>query len=138
MIYTFCEVKFLIIKINNVLLENWNKEIIIVNDKVNVKVNNLYNYNSNINKNIKKINSTINIIMAGGALVSGDLSGLDDIIKLLQEFSYYIGMGYCLWGCIEYSMDVPSGATKMKRAITGFIGVYIIPIIFKAIKNALS
>ena len=128
----------MIIKINNILLEDWNKENIIVNDKSNTKSNNLYSYNSNVNKNIKKINSTINIIMAGGALVSGDLSGLDDIIKLLQEFSYYIGMGYCLWGCIEYSMDNPSGTTKMKRAITGFIGVYIIPIVFKAIKRALS
>ena len=128
----------MIIKINNVLLDEWNKKVIIVNDiKYNKKhINKLYSYN--FDKKLKKINTTINIIMASGALASGDLSGLDSIIKLLQEFSYYIGMGYCLWGCIEYSMDIPSGATKMKRAITGFIGVYIIPIIFKAIKNALS
>ena len=127
----------MIVKINNVLLEDWNKEIIIVNDKVKIK-SKLYLYNSNANKNIRKVNTTINILMAGTAIASGDLSGLEDIIKLLQEFSYYIGMGYCLWGCIEYSMDVPSGTTKMKRAITGFIGVYVIPIIFKAIKKALS
>jgi len=130
----------LIIKINNILLNEWNKKVIIVNDikhnKQHNKTNKLYSYS--VNKKLNKINTTINIIMAGGALASGDLSGLEDIIKLLQEFSYYIGMGYCLWGCIEYSMDIPSGATKMKRAITGFIGVYIIPIIFKAIKNALS
>ena len=130
----------MIIKINNILLNEWNKKVIIVNDikhnKQHNKTNKLYSYS--VNKKLNKINTTINIIMAGGALASGDLSGLEDIIKLLQEFSYYIGMGYCLWGCIEYSMDIPSGATKMKRAITGFIGVYIIPIIFKAIKNALS
>ena len=129
----------MIIKINNVLLEDWNKKIIIVNDKIDIKnKSKLYSYNSNIDKNIKNINLTINILMAGTALASGDLSGLEDIIKLLQDFSYYIGMGYCLWGCIEYSMDNPSGTTKMKRAITGFIGVYIIPIVFKAIKRALS
>ena len=129
----------MIIKINNILLEDWNKKIIIVNDKIDIKnKSKLYSYNNNIDKNIKTINLTFNILMAGTALASGDLSGLEDIIKLLQDFSYYIGMGYCLWGCIEYSMDVPSGTTKMKRAITGFIGVYIIPIIFKAIKKALS
>jgi len=57
---------------------------------------------------------------------------------LFQNFAYYVGLGYAIWGTIEYAMDNPAGSTKSKKAIIGFIGVYIIPVIFKAIRDALS
>lgn len=117
----------MIITINGILLEEWNKTF----EKPCIK----------IKKPIKKVNKQkfiLNMLMASGVLASGDLSGLETIIKLFQDFAYYIGMGYAIWGTIEYSMDVPAGGSKVKRAIVGFIGVYIIPIVFKAIKNALG
>lgn len=116
----------MIITINSVLLEDWNKL-----NKINQK-------NKKITKsNIKKPDIS-KLIMASGTLVTGDFSGLETIIQLLQQFSYYVGLGYGLWGVIEYTMDNPAGGNKVKRAITGYIGIYVLPVIFKAIRNALS
>ena len=126
----------MVITINGVLIENWNKIEIYneFNQKSIIKSKNITKYN------IKKPNiiDITKLIMTSGALVTGDFSGLEAIIKLLQQFSYYVGLGYGLWGVIEYTMDNPAGGTKVKRAVTGYIGIYVLPIIFKAIRDSLS
>jgi hypothetical protein len=76
--------------------------------------------------------------MAGGALVTGDLSGLEAIIELIQQFAYYIALAYSTWGLIEYSMDNPSGLQKAKRAVIGYIGIFVLPVLFDAIRKALG
>lgn len=106
----------MIIKIN---LNKWNKD------------------NKNIRNNKNKQNIS-KLILSSGALITGDFSGLESIIQLLQQFSYYVGLGYGLWGVVEYTCDNPAGGTKVKRAIVGYVGIYVLPVIFKAIRNALS
>lgn len=119
----------MIITINSILLDEWNlKEIIQVK---NIKLTNRIN-------EINKPDTFINVMMASAAVATGDFSGLEKVIVLFQQFAYYIGMGYAIWGSIEYSMDNPSGSDKMKRAVIGFIGVYVIPVIFRAIRSALG
>lgn len=120
----------MIITVNDILLEDWNK-LNEINQKIIIK-------NKKITKNNIKKPDIFKLIMTSGALVTGDFSGLESIIQLLQQFSYYVGLGYGLWGVIEYTMDNPAGGNKVKRAITGYIGIYVLPVIFKAIRNALS
>lgn len=121
------------IKINNIDFNEWNK------------INKINKNNKNINKNIKynlkndkNKQNIFKLILSSGALVTGDFSGLESIIQLLQQFSYYVGLGYGLWGLVEYTCDNPAGGTKVKRAIVGYVGIYVLPVIFKAIRNALS
>lgn len=114
----------MIITINGVLLEKWNHE---TKQKVN-KTKNKQN----------KENIYLKLLLAGGALSTGDLSGLEVIVDLVRSFAYYIGLGYATWGCVEYAMDNPGGADRVKRAIIGFIGIYVMPVIFSAIRTALS
>ena len=122
----------MIITINNIPLSEWYiKEI-----KLPIKLPNKIIKNKQ-NK-IDKLDICTKMLFATGAISTGDFYGLEIIIKLFQEFAYYIGMGYATWGAIEYAMDNPAGVEKTKRAIIGFIGVYIIPILFKSIKNALG
>jgi hypothetical protein len=117
----------LIIKINDINIDNWNSIEIIENVK-----------RETIKKIVKPEINYIRLILSAGALTTGDFSGLESIIQLLQQFSYYVGLGYALWGTIEYTMDNPAGGSKVKRAVTGYIGIYVLPVIFKAIRNALS
>ena len=85
-----------------------------------------------------KILPDFNDVIAEYCTIKGCSEYLSVIIQLLQQFSYYVGLGYGLWGVIEYTMDNPAGGNKVKRAITGYIGIYVLPVIFKAIRNALS
>ena len=113
--------------INGIELDKWNHIEIIETTK-----------KETINKTIKPEINYTKLILSAGALTTGDFSGLEAIIQLLQQFSYYVGLSYAIWGTIEYSMDNPAGGSKVKRAITGYIGIYVLPVIFKAIRNALS
>ncbi len=121
----------MIVTINDKLINEWN----IMED---IKVYTINKYTNKENYNQIKHKPIFDLLLAGVALSTGDFSGLERIITLFQNFAYYVGLGYAIWGTIEYAMDNPAGSTKSKKAIIGFIGVYIIPVIFKAIRDALS
>lgn len=117
----------MIITINNIPLNEWN-----------IKETKIIKKTKQYKKIIKKNEFYTKIFLAAGAISTGDFSGLEIIIDLFKEFAYYVGMGYAIWGSIEYAMDNPAGADKAKRAVIGFIGVYVIPVIFGSIKRALG
>lgn len=114
----------MIITINGVLLEKWNQET-----KLQI---------IETNKEQNKENVIFQLLLAGGAISIGDLSGLEVIVDLIRKFAYYIGLGYATWGCVEYAMDNPGGMDRVKRATIGFIGIYVMPVIFGAIRAALG
>ena len=128
----------MIITINNIPLDNW----YIKETKLPQKIKKLKikeTRNNIIKPKFNKLDFCTKILFAAAVTPAPfDFSGLQIIIKLFQEFAYYIGMGYATWGAIEYAMDNPAGADKAKRAVVGFIGIYVIPVIFTSIKNALG
>ena len=125
----------MIITLNGNYLEDWNKISVICE---NIKETKKLDFNF---KQLNKINNNdfaIKILFAAGAISVGDLSGLEEVIRLFQEFAYYVALGYSTWGLIEYSMDNPAGITKVKRCVGSYIGIFVIPVVFRAIKNALG
>lgn len=124
----------MVVLINGTKLKNWNQVI----DETKTQIGN------NMKLNILEINKFdyTKLLYAGAAVTVGDFTQLDEglniIIDLLKRFSYYVGIGYGIWGGIEYSMDNPTGVDKMKRAFIGFIAVNLIPILFSAIRTALT
>lgn len=127
------------ITLNGNYLEDWNKiSVICENIKENIKETKNLDFNF---KQLNKINNNdfaVKILFAAGAMSVGDLSGLEEVIRLFQEFAYYVALGYSTWGLIEYSADHPNGLNKVKRCIGAYIGIFVIPVVFKAIKNALG
>lgn len=64
--------------------------------------------------------------------------GLWPLIRMLQEFAFPVGVGVAAWGAIEWMLDNPAGKERIKKAILGYILIFIIPTFFMAIRNAFN
>ena len=68
----------------------------------------------------------------------GIAPALQPVISMLQELALPVGIGMAIWGLIEIIIGNPGGKDKIKYAMLGYIGVFIIPFFFYQIKGALS
>lgn len=68
----------------------------------------------------------------------GVADNLMPIVHMLQDFAFPVGLGIGIWGLIEYIMDNPAGKEKVKKAIIGYIGIFVLPSIFTAIRDAFN
>jgi len=68
----------------------------------------------------------------------GIAPALQPVISMLQELALPVGIGMAIWGLIEIILGNPGGKDKIKYAMLGYIGVFIIPFFFYQIKGALS
>lgn len=72
---------------------------------------------------------------AGGLHSLGDR--LMPIIKMVQDLALPVGIVVASWGMIEMILgNIESGKHKMKWAIIGFCGMFLIPEVFFAIRDA--
>lgn len=65
-------------------------------------------------------------------------NGLWPIVGKLQEFALPVGIVVALWGLMQYIMGDHSGQERVKMAFIGYIGVFIIPMLFKMIRDAFA
>lgn len=75
-------------------------------------------------------------VWAAAEPARGVADNLMPIIHMLQDFAFPVGLGIGIWGLIEYIMDNPAGKEKVKKAIIGYIGIFVLPSIFNAIRDA--
>jgi len=68
----------------------------------------------------------------------GIAPALQPVISMLQELALPVGIGMAIWGLIEIIIGNPGGKEKIKYAMLGYIGVFVIPYFFYQIKGALS
>jgi len=68
----------------------------------------------------------------------GIAPALQPVISMLQELALPVGIGMAIWGLIEIIIGNPGGKNKIKYAMLGYIGVFVIPYFFYQIKGALS
>lgn len=66
------------------------------------------------------------------------MEGLWPIIELLQGFALPVGIGIATWGLIEIMIGNPGGKTKLKYAVGGYIGIFLVPYLFITLRDALS
>ena len=78
------------------------------------------------------------ITTAGIKPIIGIAPALQPVISMLQELALPVGIGMAIWGLIEIIIGNPGGKDKIKYAMLGYIGVFIIPFFFYQIKGALS
>jgi hypothetical protein len=60
------------------------------------------------------------------------------LIHVIQDFALPIGIIVSTWGMIEFMIGNPGGKQKIKMAIVGFSGIYLIPYIFVTLKDILG
>lgn len=58
------------------------------------------------------------------------------LIELVQDLALPVGIVVSTWGLLEYMIGNPAGKDKIKGAVVGFIGIFIIPSVFYAIRGA--
>jgi len=78
------------------------------------------------------------VTTAGVKPIIGIAPALQPVISMLQEFALPVGIGMAIWGLIEIIIGNPGGKDKIKYAMLGYIGVFVIPYFFYQIKGALS
>lgn len=79
--------------------------------------------------------------MAVPAMAAAKTSGLWahflPLVHMVQDFALPVGVIVATWGLIEIIIgNVASGKEKLKYSIIGYIGIFIIPMIFEAIRAA--
>lgn len=80
--------------------------------------------------------ATIHPVFAATSTGAGIASSLMPLINMIRDLALPVGIAVSSWGLIEIMIgNVPSGKQKLKFSIIGFIGMYIIPTIFYAIRD---
>lgn len=61
------------------------------------------------------------------------------LINMIQDFALPVGIGVATWGLIEIIIgNFGGGKQKIKYAVIGFAGMFVIPEVFYAIKGAFA
>lgn len=60
------------------------------------------------------------------------------LIVLLQQASFWIGLGVAIWGIIEWQLDYPGWKKRLLSGIVGYIIILILPLVFLELKTALE
>jgi hypothetical protein len=63
-------------------------------------------------------------------------SAIGPLVDIAQQFAFPVALIVATWGLIDYILGNPEGKTKIKSSLIGYIGVYVIPFIFEAIKRS--
>lgn len=66
------------------------------------------------------------------------ISGGMNIIKLMQQGAFWVGMGVTIWGLIEMGLDAPNWRGRVFKGVLLYVGVLLVPLIFLELKGALQ
>lgn len=74
-------------------------------------------------------------VLAGTSKIAERLLPL---ISMVQDLALPIGIVVASWGLIEVIIGQPSGKEKIKYAIIGYVGMFLIPELFYAVRDAFA
>lgn len=82
------------------------------------------------------LTSAMNHAMAATSTANGISMALMPLIAMIRDLALPVGIAVSSWGLVEIMIgNLPSGKQKLKFSIIGFIGMYVIPAIFYAIRQ---
>ena len=79
------------------------------------------------------------LLMAGVFAIPKDAGVATQLMPLalkLQEFALPAAICVSLWGLVMYIFGDPGGKEKIRQALIGFIGVFVLPMLFFTIWQA--
>ena len=59
------------------------------------------------------------------------------LIERMQDFGLVVGICFGLWGLYMVIIGNPEGKNKIIQALLGFVGLYVIPEVFLAIRETM-
>ncbi len=120
----------MIVTVNGVSLERWN--YVPVNEKeINIE-NNLDKYFIPAAVIVGIMNVANNVNAYSGNMEEAS----KPLIRMVQDFAFPVGVIMATWGLIEMIIGNPSGKEKTKWAIIGYVGIFVIPMVFSQIRAA--
>lgn len=63
------------------------------------------------------------------------VEALNPLIQMVQDLAFPVGIVVASWGLIEVMVGQPNGKQKIKLSLIGYIGMYLIPTLFRAIRD---
>lgn len=78
----------------------------------------------------------LTVIPSSAFASSGD--GGVALLKLMQQFSFWIGIGVVIWGIVEAQLDLPGWKSRIFKGIGGYVGVLLVPMLFIALRENLQ
>lgn len=106
-------------------------------------------YVSKINMDLLKIASYRKLIALGYtaflvcipvqvfAKGSGTTGGIA-ILKLMQQASFWVGIGVVIWGIVEAQLDLPGWKSRIMKGIIGYIAILLVPLLFVTLRDNLQ
>lgn len=72
--------------------------------------------------------------MAAGSGTQGGLA----ILKLMQQASFWVGIGVVVWGIVEAQLDLPGWKGRIMKGIIGYIAILLVPMLFITLRDNLQ
>lgn len=72
------------------------------------------------------------------ASTGSNMDGGKSLILLLQQASFWVGMGITIWGIVEAQLDFPGWRGRIAKGILGYIGILLVPLVFMELQNSLQ
>ncbi len=60
------------------------------------------------------------------------------ILKLMQQASFWIGLGVVIWGIAEAQLDLPGWKSRILKGIIGYIAILLVPMLFITLRDSLQ
>ena len=64
------------------------------------------------------------------AFAAGGEAGGVALIKLMQQASFWVGIGVVVWGIVEAQLDLPGWKSRILKGILGYIAILLVPMLF--------
>jgi hypothetical protein len=71
-------------------------------------------------------------------LASGGADGGVALLKLMQQGSFWVGLGVVVWGIVEAQLDLPGWKGRILKGILGYIAILLVPMLFISLRDNLQ
>lgn len=81
---------------------------------------------------------TINAISPVKVFAADGATGGISLIKLMQQASFWIGLGVSIWGVVEAQLDYPGWKGRVMKGVLGYVAILLLPLIFIELRDNLQ
>lgn len=60
------------------------------------------------------------------------------LIKLMQQASFWVGIGVVIWGIVEAQLDLPGWKSRILKGVLGYIAILVVPLLFVSLRDNLQ
>ena len=77
-------------------------------------------------------------LIPGTAFAAAEAAGGVALIKLMQQASFWVGLGVVIWGIVEAQLDLPGWKSRILKGILGYVAILLVPVLFISLRDNLQ